>query len=433
MATDSGPTGWSATYDRLATAGPAERTALVLNLIRDHGRLELPARDGRPAVLTGVQLGQVDLRHSDLRGAVLRGADLRGATLERADLAGADLAGADLCGAALGEANCRDAMLEDAKFRGAGARFADFTGAALEAADLGDADLWGAVFERAVLTRADLRGATLKEANLRAADLTRADLHGAVLGQSDLAGACLRGVDLQGAELGSSSFAGADLTDTRLERVDLSQCTITGVRLGGARLDRTRLRRDQLGGALGEETAGRFEEARLAYLALERNFGELGDPEAAAWAFGRKRRMEKRLAWERGAAAWAAGSYGSAAAGFGKYASDQAVEWLCDYGESVTRVLLAMFAVILLFTVVYGACDGVVRTTQTPAGPVTEPTRNPVDWVVFSMSAMSPTAKQPAGLLPRTAWVQLMASIQTFLGIALAGLVGFVFGNTARR
>ncbi len=466
------------TYEKLAASTPAERTELVLQLIQGHpqGRLELPARDGQQAILKEVRLGRTDLKdrlgpgkepppwwspetqgislkgadlrgahlgladlqHADLSGAVLsgavlRGTDLREATLEGTNLHGADLAGADLRGAALGKADFQEAVLEDANFQGAGLRFANFNGAVLETVNLGHADLWGATFEKAVLTRADLRGATLKEANLQGADLTQVSLQGAIMNQADLRGACLRDVDFQGAALGNATLEGAVLTDARLQGVDLSRCNIARVFLGGAWLERTRLRREQLGGALGEELAGQYEAARLGYLALERNFAGLGDPDAARWAYGKKRRMEKLQARERAIAARAAREWGPTVGWYAKYAGDQAVEWLCDYGASVSRVLFALFGVFLLFTLIYGLCDGVVRTTQTPSGPVAAPTRNPVDWVVFSMSAMSPTAKQPAGLLPRNEWILLLSTIQTFLGIALAGLVGFVFGNTARR
>jgi uncharacterized protein YjbI with pentapeptide repeats len=465
-------------YDRLAASGPEERTKLILQLIQSHprGRLDLPAPDGQHAILSEIRLGRADLenqleagndsprwwsaeiqgvnlngadlrgarlgsavldhadlRGADLRGAVLRGSDLREAAMEGVNLSGADLAGANLAGAALGEADFQGAMLEDANFQGAHLRFANFSRAVLETANLGRADLWGAIFERAVLTRADFRGATLKEANLQGADLTQASLYGANLSQADLRRACLREVDLQGVDLARANLEGTVLTGTRLQGVDLTECNIAGVHLSGARLEKTRLRQDQLGKSIGEERAGQFEEARLGYLSLERNFSELGDPDAAMWAYGRKRRMEKLQARERAAAARAAGEWRTAASWYAKYASDQAVEWLCDYGSSISRVLLTLLGVFVLFTLIYGMCDGVVRVDITPTGPVLTPTRNPVDWVVFSMSAMSPTAKHPAGMLPRNDWIQLLATIQNFLGIALAGLIGFVFGNTARR
>lgn len=465
-------------YEQLAAASPEERSALVLQLIQHHpeGRLELPIRDGQPAILTGVRLGRddlrdrivsggqlqpwwsadtqginlkgadlrgahlgladlqyADLREADMRGAVLRGAVLHGAHLERADLRGADLAGADLREAALGEVNLQESVLEEANFQGAGLRFANFRGAVLESANFGQADLWGAVLEKAVLTRADLRGATLKEANLQGADLTQANLQGTVLEQTDFRGARLCGVDFQNVDLRSARLEGAVLTDSRLDGVDLSKCNITGVHLAGARLERTRLRQEQLGGAIGEELAGRYEDARLGYLALERNFVALGDPGGASWAYRRRRRMEKFQARKLAQAARDHRQWRTAGGWYAKYAADQAVEWLCDYGESVSRVLLTMLTVFIVFTLIYGLTDGILRVVQTPNGPVLVPTHNPVDWVNFSMIAMTTSGKQPFGLLPRNEWIQMLTGIQSLLGIALAGLVGFVFGNKARH
>jgi uncharacterized protein YjbI with pentapeptide repeats len=467
-----------ATYEQLAAASPAERSELILRLIQDHphGRLELPVQDGRVAVLDEVRLGRdalrdrprpatgqppwwsldiqglnlrgadlrgarlvladlqgADLSGADLSGAVLRGTDLRGAVLEKAVLRGADLAGADLRGAALGEADLQQTMFEDANLQDAQLRFADLRGACLEKADLRRADLWSAVFADAVLARANLEGAILQEANLQGADLTKVNLQGASLGKADLRRARLRGVNLQGAALGSANLEGAELQDTRLQGVDLTGCHVAGVHLCGAWLEKTRLRQDQLGDALGEERAGRYEEARLGYLALERNFVELGDPEAASWAYLRKRRMEKWHAREQGDAARGRGKWGAAASWYAKFLGDQAVEWLCDYGESITRVLFALLVVYVVFTLIYGVTDGVVREVQTPNGLTAEPTRNPIDWATFSMAAMTTSGKQPVRLLPRNEWIQFLTGVQNLLGIALAGLVGFVFGNRSRR
>jgi hypothetical protein len=280
---------------------------------------------------------------------------------------------------------------------------------------------------------ADLRDAVLVEANLRDADLTGVAVDGAKLGQADLTRARLHGVDLQRTVFGATNLTGAVLTDTRLQGVDLSRCRADGIQLAGAWLDKTRINREQLGDVLGEELAGRYGDARLAYLAVERNFIGLGDADAASWAYRRRRRMEKLQARERARAARAQGDRRAAAGWYAKFAGDQAVEWLCDYGESVRRVLLTMLAMFVLFTLIYGLTDGVVRVTPTPSGQVITPTRNPLDWVIFSMSAMTTSGKQPAGLLPSNAGIQLLAAVQSILGIALAGLVGFVFGNSSRR
>jgi hypothetical protein len=63
--------------------------------------------------------------------------------------------------------------------------------------------------------------------------------------------------------------------------------------LGGASLSGTQLHRDHLGRAIGEELRLEFAGARLGYLALERNFVERGDPDAASWAYRKRRRMQK--------------------------------------------------------------------------------------------------------------------------------------------
>ena len=401
------------TYHDLAAASPAARAEMVLRLIEEHpgGRLELPARDGVPAALDGVDLSgpalaglrgespgpapwwdagrgaaalghavlrgaaltqanlqAADLGGADLRQALLRGASLQGARLEEAELQGADLAGADLRGAALGGARLVGAMLEDANLGGASLRFVDGTGTVFEKADLRGADLWGARLPEAVLAGADLRGAALAEADLRGADLSGADLRDATLGQADLRGARLRGADLRGAVLARAQLGGADLRDARLQGLVLSDCDLTHVRLSGAEVEKAQFRQEQLGGALGEELAGEYEEARRGYLALERHFTALGDFDAVSWAYRKKRRMQKLGARDRALAARARGAWRGAAAGYAQYLGDQLAEWLSDYGESVPRVLGCMLGVYLLFFALYGLTGAVVRVESTPAG-----------------------------------------------------------------
>ena len=104
-----------------------------------------------------------------------------------------------------------------------------------------------------------------------------------------------------------------------------------------------------------------------------------------------------------------------------------------EYQDPYTLLVAVILSAQATDVGVNKATERLFRVANTPEGLVTEPTHNPIDWIIFSMSAMSPTAKQPWGLLPRNEWIQLIASIQLFIGVALAGLVGFVFGNTSRR
>lgn len=447
-----------AAYQALADADPAQRAQHVLRLIQEHadGRLELPSRQGIRATLDEINLRRdrliagieahrqrppwwneerqaLVLRRADLRGASLRHAELPGALLEEANLAEADLAGADLQGVDLGGADLRGALLEDADLRRAVLRFARGQGSIWESARLEGADLWGADLCRADLSGAHLQGATLEEVNLEQAELSGADLRDAVLSRANLRNAKLAGVDLRGVVLGGTNLEGAVLRDARAEELDLTGCTLTHVHTAGLRLEKTRLEREQLGGAIGEEIAGEYELARKGYLALERNFDELGDHDAARWAYLRRRRMEKRQALRQARAALAEGRWGSAVRASLKAAGDQTVEWVCDYGESVWRVLGALLLVYVVFVPLYGITGTVLRVDETPQGKVKTPTYDFTDLALFSLTAMTAPGNPPEYLLPRNSLAFLLAGTQTLLSIFLTGLMGFVAGNRIRR
>jgi uncharacterized protein YjbI with pentapeptide repeats len=116
-------------YRQLNHVSPVDRTEIVLMLIEEHGRLELPEQDGAKANLTGLDLSREGLRHSvllrggearwwdedghrvELRGANLQGAQLRWAKLQRADLRDANLQEANLWEANIQGADLRRANL----------------------------------------------------------------------------------------------------------------------------------------------------------------------------------------------------------------------------------------------------------------------------------------------------------------------------------
>ncbi len=432
-------------YARLDAASPAERTEIVGRLLADAagGGLDLSARDGRRANLRGVVLRDAtlqrinlqgaDLREADLTGAVLGQANLEGALLEQAILQGADLAGATLRDAAMSEANLREALLEDADLRGAGLRFADLHDAALESANLRGADLWGAVLEGAVLTDADLRDAKLGEGNLRGADLSNADLRGATVQRMDLRGARLKGANLRGVALTGSDLTDAVLSEAELQGVDLSHCTLTHAHFNGVWFDKTRLRQDQLGGAIGEELAGDYEGAAKGYLALERDFIDLGDSDAAGWAYGKRRRMRKRAARHNANVAMRARAWRTAARQAIRAGAAQLVEWVCDYGESIPRVLASILTVYLVYLVLYGLTGSVLHIQKTHGATVAAVTRDPRELAIFSLFAITTSGSPSVGLLPSREWVQVLTGTEAFLGIFLIGLLGFVAGNKIRR
>ena len=442
------------TFERLNAADAAGRLQFVRQLISQHpdGLLELAGpHDGAGAMLNGVDLAgsnlrgaklrsaslrsanleRADLKAADLRNAKLGAAKLDGAMLEESDLQNADLISASLRGASLGGANLKGALLEDADLRQAGMRFAVLQSAFLENTKLERADLWGANLAGAVLSRADMRGVILTEANLEGADLTDADLRDARLDKANLKGVKLGGADLRGATTPNVNLREAVLRNTRLQGLDLSTSDVTGAHVSGAWLERTRLRRGQVGGAIGEELGGQFDDAANGYLVLERNFADLGDADAASWAYRKRRRMQKLTALQLARHRRGQGHTRAALPFYGKYARFQFVEWMCDYGESAARVLLSIAAVYVLFTLLYLVTGSVQHVGRGATAFTT--TRNPLDVAAFSLSVMTTVGTLGGELRPRSEWVSLLAGLQALLGIGLTGLLGFVIGNRIRR
>ena len=443
-------------YATLAAASPGERLGHLRTWLSNHpdGRLELPLIDGIPAILDEIdlsglpvvdlrsadlrgvrlrraKLSGVDLRGADLRGASLGKADLRRALLDEADLRDADLEGADLRRASLASVNFRGAMLEEANLQGAALRFAQLQESVLEGANLAKADLWGADLTDAQAQSADFRQTTLKESDLRGADLEGSNFRGAILGKATFNGAKLRGADFRRAAITGADFSDADLRDARLQGLDLTGSLIARIRLNGAWLDKTRFGQSQIGDAVGEELASEHDEARKAYLTLERLFQEMGDPDAASWAYRRKRRMQKLDALVRARTEWTNGHHRLAVNAFSSFAIDQIVEWVCDYGESITRILITLLIVYMIFTLIYGFTGGVVRVDSLAPGTST-PVRDPIDLAIYSFLAMT-AGNPPAGLEASSSAIRLLNSVQTLIGVVLTGLLGFVMGNLVRR
>ena len=413
-------------YARLRTLDPAGRRT-VLHGLPTPLTLPLDPAAGK-AFLDGADLSKtsgIDLRKADLRGASLRGCDLSGADLEEADLTGADLAGARLPGANLSGAVLAGAQFEDADLCGAKLRHAAGGRAVFDGATLRGADLWGAKFATAALGRADLSGATLEEGDFTDAELDGANLQRAVLRRGLFVRADLSGADLRDAAVQGADLSAAVLRECRLDGVSLQGCRLNGALFADCWLDRSRLTADQLGGVIGEEAAGRFADARRGYLALERNFETLGDPDAASWAYRRKRRMEKWAAWQAVRAEWGAGRRFAGVRAAAKFATLQFVELLCDYGEGIPRALASIGVLFLLFVGVYGVTGSVMRGGQV--------TRSPLDLATFSLLTMAQLDTAQSGLEPRNKFVYLLRGVEVLATIFLTGLVGFVVGNRIRR
>ncbi len=392
------------------------------------GGLKLGGRD-----LAGASLRRADLSGADLAGANLSSASCSGLILRRARLEEANFSGADLIGSVLGGVNAGEAdfsktLLEDANLAGARLRFASFAGAVMDGADLSGADLWGAKLTDIAAERASFRGSRLDEAHLANADLAAADLAGATLRRANLTGARLRGANLREAVLDGADLGDADLSGAVLPHISLASCNLRHIRVAGAWLERTRMRAHQLGGAIGEEVAGEFEAAREGYIVLEQNFRTLGSADDASWAFRRRRRMGKRLHAQVARAALGRRSLGAVMPSL-RWLGDIVAEWLCDYGESVTRVLRAFLVVLFSFAAIYWL-TGCLEPRE---GVATGAGFRLVDYLLFSLDSMTTVGTSEVGVRPSGQLGVLLSSVQTVVGTVLLGLFGFVLGVRMRN
>lgn len=397
------------------------------------GRLQLRQASFRGASLEKSHLADIDLTGADFSGTLMRAATLDGAALEQADFTGADLTGTSFVTAAASQADFTEALLEDARFARATLRFAKFAEALLEHADFAAADLWGARFDRAEARAATFENAILREASLAGADLVGADFRGAQLQNANLAGASLRGVNFRGADLSRATLDDSDLSEADLVQANMLTCNLRHIRIAGAWMERTRMRIEQFGGAIGEETLGEWAAARQGYLDLEQNFRGLGDAESASWCYRRARRMGK---WNNAAIARGAirtRDWRIALRHAASWTSDTFVEWLCNYGDSTPRVVRAYAMTLLVFACYYLVSGSLLRPGQSGTETIWVPTHDLVDVLSFSFLNQITSATPDLGLKLANRSVYVIGSLQYVVGVVLIGLFGFVLGNRIRR
>ena len=395
--------------------------------IAETGGIRLRRADCREANFQDADFSGADLGEADFSDAALRSAVFSNATVEAAGFERADMSNADMSGVRASEARFADALLEDARFISSVLRFAHFDRALLDSANFEQADAWAGHFDQAEANYASFRGACLQEASFASADCNGADFEGADLRKANFYRVKLKSANFVEAKLAGANFAEADLTEASLTRLNLSSCDLTHVRLDGAWLDSTRFEIDQLGGAVGEEIAREYAAARRAYLGLERNFRTLGDPEAASWSYRRARRMGKRAARSAWREAARARDWGTAASCLLTALSDGFSEWLCDYGESMPRVLRAYVVVLVCFAAFYGLTGGLLH------GATGRPVHGITDLLSFSFLNMTTSVTPDIGLKPRSEFVYFTGSLQYVIGVVLIGLFGYVLGNRIRR
>ncbi|MGI4853047.1 MAG: pentapeptide repeat-containing protein [Janthinobacterium lividum] len=425
-----------ATAGRLSFEGADVSLEAVADTVRQSAMWDVTCGGLR---LAGRSFAGASLRRANLSGANLSGADLSkveggGLNLTSTSLEGANLAGADLIGAIFhhangGEANFTGALLEDAKFQGSSLRFARFTDSILDGADLSGADLWGVRLDGATAERANFEGALLDESSMEGVEMPGANLSGATLRRAKLSRAVLRDTNLRNVVLDGADLSHADLTRATLPNVSLATCKLTHARFAGAWLDRTRMQADSLGGMVGEEASGNLDGAIDSYLVLEQNFRSLGKREDESWCYRRRRRVQKQLYRRRCVELLKRREIVPSLGMGARYMADVGAEWLCDYGDSVSRVLRAILTTMVVFAVLYWV-TGCLKTRE---GYASVRAHAWVDYLLFSLDSMTTVGTSEVALRTASQLGTLLSSLQTALGTILLGLFGFVLGGRIRN
>ncbi len=84
-----------------------------------------------------------------------------------------------------------------------------------------------------------------------------------------------------------------------------------------------------------------------------------------------------------------------------------------------------MLLVAIVFAAFYAATGSVLRNGMA--------TRQPADLALYSLMAMLSPGNPPEGMMASNDGSRLVTGLQSFLGIFLIGLLGFVAGNRIRR
>jgi uncharacterized protein YjbI with pentapeptide repeats len=254
---------------------------------------------------------------------------------------------------------------------------ADFRGAVLIQVNLSEAILCKADFgslteseptnlENANLEKANLQNANLTKAKLRGANLRFAQLQGANLAQADL-----REVDLTGAHLESAILEGAKLDGANLSGVILQGANLRGASLRLTIFSDTKLDKDSLGDKVLQETMGDYQGAKYIYLALKKNFQDIGDYDAASWAYIKERTMQQNTYFPL----WAKKYYyerelPKSASTYqvvrfylkysGKWARSFLIGAFWGYGERPANALYMALVAIVGFTILFRLTGGLV-------------------------------------------------------------------------
>jgi len=313
--------------------------------------------------------------------------------------------------------------------------------------------LSGVVAERTIFVRNSFReakfiGANLREANFFLANLTNADLR-----FSDLTNARLGYANLSGANLFGTRLIDANMRDVNLHGADLFRAVLSG---------RTELTRENIGESILQEDENeyrefikrniladsknplehhlndRFYKAVRIYETLRVHFEANGNTSDANWAYLKERRMKKKWNGALSSELWHQKDWKKSFVLRIRWIGDWFVELLCDYGESVSRVVGWLMALIFFIgplslslsgrfdwndtnaRIYYSLEDGLPRFLYSY-----------FQYLLYTLDTI--TTANFSVLRPVYDLTRLLSAVMASIGIILLGLLGFVTGNRIRH
>ncbi len=138
--------------------------------------------------------------------------------------------------------------------------------------------------------------------------------------------------------------------------------------------------------------------------------------------------MQKRIHRRRSAESFQKHEYLPAFTSFARYGADAGAEWLCDYGDSLVRVLRAMLTILVLFALAYWFTGSL---TLREGAPGVHNARW-INYLLFSLDSMTTVGTSEVALRPAGELGVLLSGLQTAVGTMLLGLFGFVLGGRIR-
>jgi uncharacterized protein YjbI with pentapeptide repeats len=354
---------------------------------------------------------------------------------ERGSAGSLDLSYADLSGGRFGSGDTPMPPLDGAilgkygdVMSGATARDALFARASLRRTKWIYTDLRRANFYLADLTEADLRFAELNDAIMVGAKLVGANLHG-----SDLSNVVLRDADLRGADLYLAKLSGR----TDLRRANLGESILQEDAKAYADFVMRSILPDSKN-PLEHHLRNRLLKAIRVYEHLKIHFEENGNLDDAIWAYRRERRVRKLWKGQQASESWNTRHYTQSIQLRASWASDWLVELLCDYGESVWRVLFWLLALLFVIGPViiclFGGLKWNGENLETYFSLRTSWQRSLYGYFQYTLYMLDTiTTANFSDLRPATDAVRLISGTMAMMGIFLTGLLGFVAGNRIRQ